>query len=228
MRRSVLLSFGIGLLSTALGIAHAHGQQEEQSEPEHKALNAIAPEPPSSLDALFPPQAEQPVFLFRMLGMAAPFSGIVADLFEADLEHAQANFEKFKMQYVEISRLVPEWEKNYPMGPVEALGAALETGNQAKVMAAYESVGKVCHDCHTAYMPKVQQKYHGGDFHAVRVNDPLTDEEVDFAQLMRFLDANFAGIIVDVEQGQRENAQLSLGPHPGGVCQVSGDEVAKV
>jgi hypothetical protein len=61
-----------------------------------------------------------------MLGMAAPFSGIVADLSEADLEYAQANFEKFKVQYVEISRLVPEWEKDYPMGPVEALGAALD------------------------------------------------------------------------------------------------------
>ena len=93
------------------------------------------------------------------------------------------------------------------MDPVEGLGSALETGDQRKVMAAHDKVGKVCHDCHIANMPQVQQKYHWGNFFAITVKDPLTNEMVDFPSVKRSLSANFVGIGVDVEQGQRENAQ---------------------
>jgi cytochrome c556 len=142
-----------------------------------------------------------------MHGLGTPFVGILVDLFENDPQNAKANFEKFKAQYVKVSKLVPEWEKDYPMDPVEELGAALKTGDQGKVMAAYEKVGKVCLDCHIVNMLKVQQKYHWGDFNAIRVKDPLTNEEVNFARLMQYLDSNFVGIGVDLEEGQIENAQ---------------------
>jgi hypothetical protein len=36
--------------------------------------------PPQSLDALYPPKSEQPVFLFSMLDMESPFNGIIVDL----------------------------------------------------------------------------------------------------------------------------------------------------
>lgn len=93
------------------------------------------------------------------------------------------------------------------MGPVEELGAALEAEDQWRAMVAYEKVGMVCGSCHATNMPKVQQKYHWGDFSAINVEDPLTNEGVGFAQLMSSLDANFVGIGVDVEEGQVENAQ---------------------
>ncbi len=135
------------------------------------------------------------------------FRGIVVDVSENDPQHAKSNFNKFKAQYAEVSKLVPEWEKSFPMGPVDELGVALGTGNRKKVMAAHDKVDKVCHDCHKVTMPQVEQKYRWGDFNAIRVKDPLTDEEVDFPQLKKYLAVNFAGISVDVEQGQRENAQ---------------------
>jgi cytochrome c556 len=196
-----LLLLGI-LIVLTIGLGGISSQSQEI-----EGLTAIASPPPSSLEALYPPKAEQPIYLFSMLGLDTSFSGIVADLFENDLPHAQANFKKFRAQYVEISRLVPEWEKNYPMGPVEDLGAALVNGDPGKVMAAYEKVGKVCHECHKTTMPQVQQKYRWGDFYAIRAKDPLTNEEVDFPQLKKYLAANFAGISVNTEQGQRENAQ---------------------
>jgi cytochrome c556 len=142
-----------------------------------------------------------------MMGLATSGNGIFVDLLENDFENAKANFEKFKAQYKEVSKLVPEWEKEFPMAPVNELGAALKTGDQGKVMGAAEKLGKVCRNCHEVNMPKVQQKYHWGNFSGIRVKDSLTNEEVDFTQLMQSLDMNFAGISVDVEQGQRENAQ---------------------
>jgi cytochrome c556 len=200
-RSALLLLVGVlTILTIGLGGTSSQSQKVE-------GLKAIAFPPPSSLDSLYPPKAEQPIYLFRMLGLDTFFLGIVADLFENDLQHAKANFKKFKAQYVEVSKLVPQWEKNFPMGPVNDLGAALETGDRGKVMAAHDKVGKVCHDCHVANMPQVEQKYRWGDFYAIRVKDPLTNEEVDFPQLKKYLAANFAGISVDTEQGQRENAQ---------------------
>lgn len=202
MRRlTLLLLLGfLTALSIGLGVSSSQSQEKE-------GLSAIASPPPNSLDMLYPPKAEQPMFLFSMLGMDMSFTGIAADLFENDLQNAKANFEKFKAQYVEISKLVPEWEKNYPMGPLEDLGTALETGDPGNVMPAFEKVGKICHNCHVVTMAKVQQKYHWGDFRAIKVKDPLTQEEVNFSSLKRYMATNFVGIGVDVDQGQKENAQ---------------------
>jgi cytochrome c556 len=162
---------------------------------------------PASLDNLFPPKAEQPIFLFRMHEMETPFTAILVDLLEKDFPNVTADYEKFKTQYVEVSKLIPEWEKHYPLTPVNELGEALKTGDQSKVMPAYERVGAVCSNCHYTYMPKVYQKYHWGSFHAIMSTDPLTKEQIDFNRLMQYLSANFSGIGVDVEQGQIENAR---------------------
>lgn len=206
MARFVLLLMSI-LAILSIALAFTITQAETTKMLKQKINPDVAAPPPSSLDALFPPKAEQPIYLFKKLGLSSFFAGIVADLFENDPQNAKANFERFKAQYVEISKLVPEWEKKFPIGPVEELGAALETGDRGKIMAAYEQVGNVCRNCHTANQTKVHQKYHWGDFTAITVTDPLTKEQIDFLQLMRYLDVNYWAIGLDVEQGQKGNAQ---------------------
>lgn len=49
-----------------------------------------------------------------------PFAGIVADLFENDLDHAKANLEKFNIQCLETAKLVAEWQTGYPMKLAQA------------------------------------------------------------------------------------------------------------
>lgn len=182
-------------------------QKEESRKERIDALKALASPPPSSLDDLYPPKAEQPIFLFRMFALATPFTGILVDLFEKDFENAEANFERFKSQYQEISKLVPEWEGDFPLSPVEEFGEALKTKDEAKIMVAYEKVGNVCHSCHIANMVKVQQKYHWGNFHDIKLEDPLSKENIGFSSMMQYLNANLTGVMLDVEQGQKENAQ---------------------
>jgi hypothetical protein len=208
MRKSLLQSIAIlAVLIFGLASSSSQVQKKESHQHEEEALKALYAPLPSSLDALYPPKAEQPIFLFRMMEMATPFVGIVVDLFENDLQNAKNNFERFKVQYVDVSKLVPEWKKSYLLGPVEELGEVLKTGDQDEVMVAYEKVGNICHDCHLVNMVKVQQKFHWQDFHAIKVKDPLTDEQVDFRLLMQYLVTNFIGISVDTLEGQKENAQ---------------------
>lgn len=205
MKRLTFLMIAI-LVIAVIGLVITNAQVQKEVKPKPKTTGIIA-SLPASLDNYFPPKAEQPVYLFRMLALNKPFSAIVADLFENDIENVQANFEKFKTQYIETSKLVPEWESYFPMKPVDELGTALKTGDQGKVMAAIQQVGKVCSDCHITTVPEAQQKYYWGDFQGIRVTDPLTRQEVNNQQLMLFIDASFTGIEVDVEQGQIENAQ---------------------
>jgi len=96
------------------------------------------------------------------------------------------------------------------MEPVEALGAAVATGETPAVMAAVDSVGAVCHNCHVQAMPQAHFRFSWADFADVEGLDPLTQEAVPFGILMRYLGANFIGITNDLRQGQPENAAMQL------------------
>jgi hypothetical protein len=211
MKKSILKSAAIlTILIFGLAVSNSQAHKEDRTEQGKEALKDSSPPLPSSLDDLFPPKAEQPIYLFKMMELGTSFMGIVADLFEEDYQNVKAGFEKFKSQYLESSKLVPEWEKNYPQGPLRELGVALQTGDQGKIMDAYGKMGNVCHECHVETMVKVQQKYHWQDFRSLKVKDPLTDEVVDYQGLMQGLGVNFMGIIVDVQQGQSDYAQKQL------------------
>lgn len=173
---------------------------------ENAQLKSILAPPPSALDALYPPQTEMPVYYMQMMEMAVPMTGILVNLLGNDMENVMPNFEAFKTKYGELSKVVPEWGNLYPMGPVNELGEALGSGDQGQVMAAFEKIGQVCHDCHVSNMVKVQQKYHWLDFPGVTISDPLTNEQVNYAKLMQNIDLNYVGIMVDLQEGQIENA----------------------
>lgn len=163
--------------------------------------------PPSSLDSLYPPKVQQPLYLFWMFDLGSRFTGILVDLMEEDLANAGASFEAFKAEYVRQSTAVPEWEAKYPLDPVEDLGEALKSGERGRIMAAYEKVGGICHSCHVEYMVPVKAKYHWQDFRPIKVDDPITGTKVDFVQLMRFLDFSFTGVAHNLKQGQIERAE---------------------
>lgn len=161
---------------------------------------------PASLDSLYPPGKPAPTYFLAMQDMARSFSGMTSDIFENDLANARGNFKLFKKIYGDVAKMVPEWIPQYPLQPVENLGAALDSGQPANIMTAMEEVGKVCHHCHLTYMVPTQQKYRWEDFGEINVTDPLSGKEVSFGNLMLMMETNFAGIGADIEQGQKENA----------------------
>lgn len=200
--------FGAAFLALVL-TAYLHSSLSRQEKQPLEVRTAVKADSslPAGLVEFYPPRAQQPIYLFKMLELAHSFSGTLSDLFENDLQNALANFAKFKTRYGELSGLVPEWKEKYPPAPVVELESALKSGDQAKVMAAVERVGGVCSGCHVQNMARVQQKYGWPDFSAVRAKDPLTGEELDLHRLMVYLDVSFTGISANIEQGQMENAR---------------------
>lgn len=209
MRISGWLS--VGLLVLVIGCVADRSEEITQLKQEIADLEALLGPPPSSLDSLYPPRSKAPVFQIGMFEMGTPFAGIVIDMQRGDRERARAHFERFKAQYVEASRMVPEWEQAYPMEPVEELGALLRAGKQERVMSAFGNVARVCHDCHVVNMPKVQQKYHWEDFSGIDVTDPVAQEEVGFDRFMSRLEVSFQGIGIDLEQGRVDEALKHFG-----------------
>ena len=216
MKKLFLLSAGTGLaiiLILSFGFSGTNSIKAQIEGKERLALNDYV-SLPRSLNALYPPQTKEPLYLLKMFELNTFFSGIVADLFENDFQNARGNFEIFITKHGELSKLIPEWEreweKEYPGGPLDELSKALGRGDKAKAMESIEKVGMECHECHISYMAKVQQKYHWGNFEEIKLKDPITNDEVSFAQLKQGLNTNFVGIGLDVEQGQKENAKKQL------------------
>ncbi len=169
--------------------------------------NPAAPALPGTLDRWYPPAADGPVYLFRMLDLDAYFSGIVVDLMENDWEGARGSFEGFEARYRETAGLVPEWKEAYPENPVRELGRALAEGDRERAMGAFAAVGEGCHRCHLRTMVPVQQKYHWGDFGALSVQDPVSGAATGYPRFKQFLSANLAGIAGNLRQGQTDNAR---------------------
>jgi len=200
MRKTAIVS--VGLLAL-VSIAHAGTAGRPGGTPRVTATSQL----PGTLDAFYPPAADGPVYLFKMLGLETSFSGIIVDLMEDDLDGARGSFREFQAQYRGIATMVPEWEGEYPEDEVKALGEALATGDKERAMEAFAAVGRICHRCHLAAMVPVQQRYHWGDFGAIAVMDPLSGASTGYPQFKKFLAANLAGITVDLKQGQVANAR---------------------
>jgi cytochrome c556 len=200
MRKATIVLVGLLVL---IPIAHAGADGRPGESPRGTATRHL----PGTLDAFYPPAANGPVYLFRMLELETSFSGIIVDLMEDDLDGARGSFRDFQTQYRAIAALVPEWEGEYPGGEVKKLGEALATGNKERAVEAFAAVGGICHRCHIAAMVPVQQRYHWGDFGAITVTDPQSGSPTGYPQFKKFLAANLAGITVDLKQGQVANAR---------------------
>ncbi len=204
MRNLIIMLVSVLILMT--GCTPDQSEEVAKLKEEIANLKIIAGPPPASLDNLFPPITPAPILLIKMHEMSSSFGGIAIDMFENDLENSRVHYERFKAQYIDNAKLVPEWENDYPMKPVEELGKALESGEQEKIMAAYETVGKVCYDCHIDNMLKVQYKYHWKDFSSISLTHPVSGEDMDFKQLMWFIESPFTGIMLEIMEGKVENA----------------------
>lgn len=162
---------------------------------------------PASLDALYPPQAKGPEYLMKMVALGSAMTGIAVDLAGEDVEHASQSFEAFEAAYAATAELVPEWRDRFPVEPVDALGAALASGDPGRVGPAFGAVGAVCASCHHDAMAAAYQRYHWPDANAITTTDPVSGQKVGHAQFMHQLDFSLTGITHDLGQGQVEAAR---------------------
>jgi cytochrome c556 len=199
------------VVSVALAIAvagSAAGTAGQQEEAQGTATQTVASHGlPASLDSLFPPQAQQPVFLMHMLDLGARMTGIAVDLATQDFEQVASSFTAFETAYRETAALVPEWNERFPMEPVTSLGEALAGGDPARVGPAFEAVDRVCAACHHDAMVAVTQRFEWPDANAITATDPVSGQNVAHAEFMHMLEFSLTGVTHDLAQGQVDSAR---------------------
>jgi len=201
------LSFPIIAILLVAGCASPSSSELEALKTEVAALKAQTGPPPSALDQFYPPAAQAPIYQIKMHELANPMSGMIADVMEGDAENVNGGYAAFKAAYMEVAEMVPEWKSLFPMEPVESLGTALQSGDQNAVMAAVQSVGAVCHDCHVNNIVRVQQKYHWPDFSKASALDPISGQEIVITAYMQAMEGSFSGVMSSLQQGQLDRAR---------------------
>ena len=159
---------------------------------------------PTSLNALYPPVTNAPVFLFKMIEMGNSLNATGINFFEADHENMQVSFNRFKTVYIEFLGLVPEWEDYFSLKEVDELELALNSKEMEKVGLAFENMGKVCHTCHAANITRVQHKFAWGNFSDISLTDPVNGKENSFSEIMHIMTISYDGITTDLIEGQLE------------------------
>ncbi len=172
----------------------------------NQALKDIAGPLPDSLDNLYPPNAPAPLLMLQMFAMVQPLEGAFVDMMQGDTENVMANWEAFKTEYQKTSQMVPEWSDRFPMEPLEAVEAALPTGDPGQVMGAMGGLFQVCGSCHVVNQQKVRAKYHWPDFGEVMLTNTLTGVEKPWVEFMGDVALAYTGIGNDLQQGQMDNA----------------------
>ena len=159
---------------------------------------------PTSLNALYPPVTNTPVFLFEMIEMGNSLNATGINFFEADYQNMQGSFSRFKTVYTGFSGLIPEWKDYFPQKEVDELELALNSKEMEKVGLAFENMGKVCQTCHAANMTRVQHKFAWGNFSDISLTDPVNGKENTFSEIMHIMTISYDGIITDLIEGQLE------------------------
>jgi len=201
------------IISVILGLAFVTGCSRDQSEElnrvkqENADLRAFAAPPPAQLDSLYPPIAPAPLYQIKMFEMANPFSGFILKMNEGDREGAKVLFESFRKHYSELSGLVPEWKKSFPMAPLDELERLIGQGEPGKVMEAVGNVDMICQECHVSNLPKVQYRYHWQDFSTISLSDPVTKQDLAFKRFMLTLELSMVGIEIEAQNGNLEGAR---------------------
>lgn len=165
---------------------------------------------PASLTQYYPPNTPAPAYLLAMHDLARPFSGVICDVQENDLENARQNFRAFREIYADVAGMIPEWSSAYPTEPLAVLESALAGGDPAAIMPAVAAVGAVCHNCHVQTMAPTQQRYRWDRFGDIALTDPLSGKDVSFPELMLMMEVSFQGIANNLAQEQPERARAQF------------------
>jgi cytochrome c553 len=168
--------------------------------------------PPKSLDKLYPPQAEQPVWLFEMLKLAVLWRTVGNGVQQKDWADAQQGFDDFRAQIIKLSNMVPEWKHHFKLDLVDAVGRALAQKDPKAIGEASRKMGGgICGHCHGEHRVAVWYRYQFKDFSKVMVEDPFAKKKFPLRQFMFMISGPFEDIEIDLKQGQLDNARKAFG-----------------
>ncbi len=148
-------------------------------------------------------------YMIEMFKLADPFMGITTDVQQGDMKNATANFNQFKAQYQNVSKMVPQWQGYWDINLVNQLGKDLNDNNKQAVFQDVGKIGEGCAKCHANEMPQVWAKYYWRDFDTVNVSTPEGNLSWNDA-MTKYLDSGYSGIGSNIREGKQQDAMNSF------------------
>lgn len=184
-------------------------QKNEIDNGKKEVASAMVRPLPGSLDRWY---EDQPIYLFKMFDLGGSLMGVLVNTLQDDTANAKMAYRIFSGEYVNSSKMVPEWKGYYDIQAVNKIGDALETGDRNETLASLEVVFQKCGSCHKEVKTKVFAKYHWKDFNDVKMKtvNPEQPETSWPEAKAKYLVTGFDGTIVNAKENQQEAANKSF------------------
>lgn len=163
--------------------------------------------PPKDLGKYYPPASNNFEFLNSMYAMSTAFTGMFTNIQENDWKNAEKWAKVLRDNYLNIGKMVPEFDKGLRKDDVEMLLKAVQSKDGDGVKRYADSVGKSCSQCHQKYKTVTRIIYHYPSFDVINIEDPITRTPNSFKDHMKKMTDSMKKIRIYLEDGKPDKAQ---------------------
>lgn len=164
--------------------------------------------PPKDVGKYYPPASNKFEFLNSMYAMSTAFTGIFTNIQENDWKNAEKWAKVLRDNYINVGKMVPEFDKGLKKEEVEMLLRAVQSKDGEGVKRYADVVGKSCSQCHQKYKISTKIMYHYPSFEMINIEDPVSRTSNSFEEHMKKMTDSMKKIRIYLEDSKPEKAQL--------------------
>lgn len=167
--------------------------------------------PPKDVGKYFPPNSKNYEFLNSMYAMSTAFTGVFLNVQEKDWKNAEKWAKSLRDNYLNIGKMVPEFDKNLKKLEIDSLMKAIQSKNIDDVRKYADAVGKSCSECHQKYKLTTKIIYSYPSFEVIDIEDPVTRTSNSFEDHMKKMNDSMKRLKIFIEDGKIDKAQTEGG-----------------
>ncbi|WP_457622184.1 hypothetical protein [Persephonella sp.] len=173
------------------------------------AGNVRLKEPPGELKKYYPPESDGYPFVELMHNLSISLTATISSIEEKDWKRGERWVLAFKKNYFEIGKKVRKWDKLLKKKAVENLVLSVQKKDLKGFKQNLQIVGKSCIQCHKNYKISTRVIYRFPSFHAVSIEDPVTEREISYEDYMKKMTDDMKRLKIYVLDGKRKKALRS-------------------
>ncbi|MCX7760675.1 MAG: cytochrome c [Hydrogenothermaceae bacterium] len=164
--------------------------------------------PPKDVGKYYPPNSKKFEFLNSMYAMSTAFTGVFTNIQENDWKNAEKWAKILRDNYLNIGKMVPEFDKGLKKDEIEALLKAVQNKDINNIKTYADAVGKSCAQCHQKYKITTKLIYHYPSFSMINIEDPVTKTSNEFEDHMKKMADSMKKMRIYLEDGKSDKAQV--------------------
>lgn len=130
--------------------------------------------PPASLAQWYMPENKRQVWLHNMFKLRREVQAIEYYAENKDAERLKKWTALLSEHYLEIGKMVPEWEKKLNTSAITALQESANAGRYQQVSVAINNLKENCEVCHTDFRSVTAAMYRAPDFSSMMIGASIT------------------------------------------------------